>query len=94
LFQQVKALPDETSFVFSFWNGMQFQTQVRVIFLCAECQTVNKLVVFRDRNWQRPSDVIRKLSEFGSSEWSLSKTIKAYMQGSREQKTAWIFYRD
>ena len=93
-YQQVKALPHGTEAVFSFWIGMHFESQVHVLYLCAKCVSVDSLVVFHDRKWRTPDDILKQLQEFGDFRWSYSRTIKTSMQGSGERKTAWLFYRD
>jgi len=71
---------------------MHFDSQVHVLYLCAKCVSVDSLVVFHDRNWRTPDDILKRLQEFG--DFAFSRTIKTFMQGSGERKTAWLFYRD
>ena len=67
---------------------------LHILFLCAECVSVDSLVVFHDRKWRTPDDILKRLQEFGYFRWAYSRTIKMFMQGSGESKTAWQFYRD
>ena len=84
-------LPVETDFVFTFWIGMQFLTQLD---LCASCKSVETLiVVFRDGKWAHPDFVIRRLEAF-EGKWWLSDTISTSMHGSGEEKTAWVLCRE
>ena len=57
-----------------------------------KCVSVDSLVVFHDRNRRTPDDTLKRLQEFG--DFAFSRTIKTFMQGSGERKTAWLFYRD
>jgi hypothetical protein len=70
---------------------MHFESQVHVLYLCAKCVSVDSLVVFHDRKWKTPDDILKQLQEFGDFGWSYSRTIKTSMQGSGERKTAWLF---
>jgi hypothetical protein len=54
---------------------------------------LDSLVVFRDQNWCRHSDILQQLEEFGDFSWTLHRTVKTSMQGSGERKTAWVFFR-
>ena len=92
--RQVKWLPDGTEAVYTFWNGMPLQTQVHILELCSSCESLDSLIVFRDRNWQRPADIFEQLKEFGDFSWTLHRTIKTSMQGSGERKSVWVFFRD
>ena len=69
---------------------------LHILFLCAECVSVDSLVVFHVRKWRTPDDILKRLQEFGDFRWAYSRTIKTFMQGSGESKleTAWQFYRD
>lgn len=80
--------------VYTFWNGMRFETQVHILELCSCCESLDSLVVFRDKNWRRPADIFEKLEEFEDFSWTLHRKIKTSMQGSGERKTAWVFFRD
>ena len=91
---QVDSLPVGTETVFSFWNGMGLQTQIHILELCSSCKTLESLVVFRDQDWRRPADILQQIEEFGDVSWTLHRSIKTCMQGSGEQKTAWVFIRD
>jgi len=73
---------------------MHFDSQVHVLYLCAKCVSVDRLVVFHDRKWKTPKDILKQLQEFGDFGWTYSQTIQTSMQGSGERKTAWLFYRD
>jgi hypothetical protein len=55
---------------------------------------LDSLIVFRDRNWRRPADILEQLEEFGDFSWTLHRTVKTSMQGSGERKTVWVFFRD
>jgi hypothetical protein len=55
---------------------------------------LDSLIVFRDRNWRRPADILEQLEEFGDISWTLHRTINTSMQGSGERKTVWVFFRD
>jgi hypothetical protein len=90
----VKSLPEETEAAFTFWNGMELQTQIRILELCSSCKSLDSLVVFRDQKWCRPSHILEQLEDFGDISWTLHRQIKTSMQGSGEQKTAWVFFRD
>lgn len=48
------AIPNSPSCVFSFWVGMPYSTQYRILKLCAACPTVDTITVFRDRKWIDP----------------------------------------
>jgi hypothetical protein len=91
---QVISLPEGTEAVFTFWNGMELQTQIRILELCSSCKSLDSLIVFRDKDWRRPEDILEQLNEFGDFVWRLHRTIKTSMQGSRERKTAWVLFRD
>ena len=75
-------------------NLISANSAVHILDLCANCETVDSLVVFRDRKWRRPADILEKLKEFGDFNWTLNRTIKTSMQGSGEGKTAWLFFRE
>jgi hypothetical protein len=91
---QVHSLPEGAEVIFTFWNGMELQTQIHILELCSSCKSLDSLVVFRDQDWLRPADILEQLEEFGDSAWRLHRTIKTSMQGSGEGKTAWVFVRD
>jgi hypothetical protein len=55
---------------------------------------LDSLVVFRDQKWCNPLYILEQLEDFGDISWTLHRQIKASMQGSSEQKTAWVFFRD
>ena len=86
-------LPVGTDFVFTFWIGMRFLTQVHILDLCASCKSVETLIVFRDGKWRQPEYVIRRLEAI-EGKWLLSDTISTTMHGSGEKKTAWVLYRE
>ena len=50
---QVERLPEGAEFVYSFWVGMPYFTQVHILDLCACSDTVSTLVVFRDGKWRK-----------------------------------------
>ena len=86
-------MSEGTEVVFTFWNGMDLQTQIHILEICSSCESLESLVVFRDQNWCRHSDILQQLEEFGDFSWTLNRTVKTSMQGSRERKTAWVFFR-
>jgi hypothetical protein len=90
----VDSLPEGTEAVFTFWNGMDLQTQIHILEICSSCESLQSFVVFRDQDWRRHSDIVEQLEEFGFFSWTLHRTIKTSMQGSGERKTAWVFFRD
>jgi hypothetical protein len=92
--RQVDVLPVGTDIVYTFWVGMHFLTQVHILNLCANCKSVQILIVFRDRKWRRPDDILKRLAAFGDGKWTLYRTIITSMHGSCEIKTAWLFNRD
>ena len=53
---QLTVLPDETTIIYSFWNGMPYPTQVHILKLSAGCRTVHTLAVFRDDKWSLPDE--------------------------------------
>jgi len=73
---------------------MDFRTQIHILELCSSCKSLDSLVVFRDHKWRRSSDILDQFEKFGDFSWTLHRQIKAFMQGSGEQKTAWVFFRD
>ena len=85
--------PVGTDFVFTFWIGMRFLTQVHILDLCASCKSVETLIVFRDGKWKKPEYVIRRLEAI-EGKWWLSDTISTTMHGSGEKKTAWVLCRE
>jgi hypothetical protein len=90
----VDFLQEGANVAFAFWNGMDLPTQIQVLGLCVNCKSLDSLVVFRDQDWTRPTDVLQQLEEFGDFSWTHRDTIKTCMQGSGERKTAWVFFRD
>jgi hypothetical protein len=44
---------------------MHLQTQVHILELCFCCESLDSLIVFRDRNWRRPADILEQLEELG-----------------------------
>lgn len=55
----MRAIQEQTTCVFSFWNGMPYDTQVHVLRLCVTCPTVRTFAVFRDlvrMKWEKPGD--------------------------------------
>jgi hypothetical protein len=89
----VLELPVGTDFVFTFWIGMRFLTQVHILDLCASRKSVETLIVFRDGKWKKPEYVIRRLEAI-EGKWWLSDTISTAMHGSGEKKTAWVLCRE
>jgi len=87
-------MPEGTEAVFTFWNGMDLWTQIHILEICSRCKSLDSLIVFRDQDWRRHSDILRQLQEFGDFSWKHHRTIKTSMQGSGERKTAWVFFRD
>jgi len=58
-FWQMLIIPNSPSCVFSFWNGMHYETQVHIIELCVCCPTVKTFAVFRDKvreKWAHPDE--------------------------------------
>ena len=64
------SLPEGTEAVFTFWNGMGLWTQIHVLEICSSCKSLDRLVVFRDQDWRRPSDILKQLQEFGDFSWT------------------------
>ena len=40
--------------IFSFWVGMPYATQLRILQITSRSSTVTHITVFRDRKWSRP----------------------------------------
>jgi hypothetical protein len=91
---QVDKLPAGIDFVYCFWVGMPYFTQVHILELCACCDSVRTLVVFRDGKWRNTGKILRSLETFGQRKWTFSRKIVVSMSGSGEKKTAWIFNCD
>ena len=49
-------IPNSPNCVFSFWNGMHYDTQVRIIELCVSNPAVNTFAVFRDNVREKWAD--------------------------------------
>ena len=47
------SLPEGKEVIFTFWNGMELQTQIHILELGSD-----SLVVFRDQDWRRPADIL------------------------------------
>ena len=60
------SLPEETKVVFTFWNGMELQTQIYMLEICSSCKSLDSLVFFRHQDWRRPADILDQLEEFRS----------------------------
>ena len=88
---QVERLPEGAEFVYSFWVGMPYFTQVHILDLCACSDTVSTLVVFRDGKWRKSDQVLQILKAPGPRWWNLFRTVVASMSRSGERKTAWVF---
>jgi hypothetical protein len=71
---QIYDLPDDTEIVYSFWNGMPPETQIRILELSSSCRSVRKLAVFRDDKWSTPEKGQLHFS-FLSSKCVLSDTM-------------------
>ena len=54
LCSQMLKLPDMTEYVYSFWVGMPYSTQVHILYLACSCPTVETIVVYRDHKWRTP----------------------------------------
>ena len=91
---QVNDLPAGTEIVFTFWVGFPFSTQIHILYLCACCDSLKTLIVFRDGKWRKPDQILRILEKTSERKWSHFRTIITSMHGSGERKTAWIFLCD
>ena len=47
-------IPAFINCVYAFWVGMPFDTQVKILDLCADSPAVRALTVFQDRKWRTP----------------------------------------
>ena len=54
--QSIPSCPSSQSCIYSFWVGMPFPTQEKILLLCASSQNVSALAVFRDRKWRHPDE--------------------------------------
>ncbi len=52
----MREVPGAPACVYTFWVGMPFETQERILTLCARCPSVDAIAVFRDRKWPKPDD--------------------------------------
>ena len=93
-FCQVEQLPAGSEFVYCFWVGMPYFTQVHILDLCACCDSVRTLVVFRDRKWRKADQILWILETPGQRKWNLSRKVVVSMSGSGEKKTACVFHCD
>ena len=91
---QVDSLPKGTNIVYSFWVGMPYFAQVHILDLCACCDSVDVLVVFRDGKWRVPDHILEFLEESGYRKWLHHRTFASSMSGSIEKKIAWMFIRE
>ena len=58
-FRQMLQIPNSPNCAFCFWNGMDHESQVRVLMLIVSCPTINAFAVFRDtvrQKWSRPEE--------------------------------------
>ena len=53
---QLPEIPIGSNTAFAFWVGMPFLTQLRILELCAVCDTMKAIAVFRDRKWPTPGE--------------------------------------
>mmetsp|Transcript_48547 Transcript_48547/g.101439 ORF Transcript_48547/g.101439 Transcript_48547/m.101439 type:complete len:129 (+) Transcript_48547:1117-1503(+) len=93
---QMLLIPNFPNCVFSFWVGMPFSTQNRILELCVGCPTVDTITVFRDRKWNTPDAVLETLEglgRVGSDKWTLLQQLPTCMFSSGAKHTAWIFRR-
>ena len=49
-------ISNDSECVFSFWVGMPFATQVRILEISSACPTITTIAVFRDRKWPSPAE--------------------------------------
>lgn len=47
-------IPDDPECVFSFWVGMPYSTQLRILQISSDCPTIKTIAVFRDSKWPTP----------------------------------------
>ena len=72
-------------------NLISANSAVHILDLCANCETVDSLVVIRDRKWRRPADILEKLKEFGDFNWTLNRTIKTCKDQAKEKPPGFSF---
>ncbi len=53
------------------------KAKFNILYLCAKCVSVDSLVVFYDRKWRTPDDILKQLQEFGDFGWTYSRTIES-----------------
>lgn len=51
---QMSEISNDFECVFSFWVGMTFATQLRILQISSACPTISTIAVFRDRKWPSP----------------------------------------
>ena len=51
---QMVVLSNEPECVFSFWVGMPFATQLRILQISSSSPSITTITVFRDRKWPTP----------------------------------------
>lgn len=83
--------------VYTFWKGMEYDTQEHILKLCGENQNIESILVFyNSRTWTRPDQVEVVLENFSNgSKWDLASTHKVKQFASRPptSHTCWIFRR-
>jgi hypothetical protein len=52
----MREVPCSPHCVYTFWVGMPFETQERVLSLCARCPSIDAIAVFRDHKWPKPEN--------------------------------------
>ena len=50
-FRELHGLP---ACVFASWVDVSFETQERILTLCAHCSSIDVIAVLRDRKWRMP----------------------------------------
>ncbi len=70
---------------------MPYFTQVHILDLCAYCDTMSILVVFRDGKRRESDHVWHILEAPGPRRWNLFRTVVASMSGSGERKPPGFF---
>ncbi len=54
---QMEELPQNPYWIYSFWNGLQRKTQLKVLWLTANCSSVQRIAVYREPGkWNTPSE--------------------------------------
>ena len=85
--REVGSLPEETTAVYSFWDGFGPEDQRHVLRLMAACPTLQSACVFlKSKSWTRDA-LEAYLAESGRAPVS-AEIIKVSMHGSGEKKSA------